>query len=89
MQVPDENFSIEYAYVSQRGYYPETPNKANQDTFCVLTEFMGNPNSHLFGVFDGHGTQGTQCSIYARDKVSASPLSYTCAPRTFWALVRT
>jgi serine/threonine protein phosphatase PrpC len=69
VQVPCENFSIEYAYVSQRGYYPEAPNKSNQDTYCVQTEFMGNPNRHLFGVFDGHGTQGTACSIFARDNV--------------------
>lgn len=75
--MPSENFSIEYAYVSQRGYYPEAPNKTNQDTYCVQTEFKGNPNSHLFGVFDGHGTQGTACSIFARDKVCAWALSHT------------
>jgi serine/threonine protein phosphatase PrpC len=76
-QVPSENYSIEYAYVSQRGYYPEAPNKTNQDTYGVQTEFMGNPNSHLFGVFDGHGTQGTACSSFARDKVRACPLSHS------------
>ena len=75
--MPSENYSIEYAYVSQRGYYPEAPNKTNQDTYCVQTEFMGNPNSHLFGVFDGHGTQGTACSSFARDKVRACPLSHS------------
>lgn len=33
------------------------------------TAFDGDPEQHLFGVFDGHGDCGTLCSQFARDKV--------------------
>eukprot|EP00953_Heterococcus_sp_UTEX-ZZ885_P014176 8062-Heterococcus_DN1.PRE.1 len=29
------SYDIRYAYVSQRGYYPDAPDKANQDNFAV------------------------------------------------------
>jgi len=52
------SYTINYAYVSQRGYYPESLNKANQDAFCVHENFGGAKNSQFFGVFDGHGEFG-------------------------------
>jgi len=55
-----------YAYVTQRGYYPEAPDKKNQDSFCVLTNFGGDLEQMFFGVFDGHGENGTQCSQFTR-----------------------
>mmetsp|Transcript_10771 Transcript_10771/g.14668 ORF Transcript_10771/g.14668 Transcript_10771/m.14668 type:complete len:1045 (+) Transcript_10771:197-3331(+) len=69
VRVPDEQYSMNYAYVSQRGYYPESLDKANQDAFCVHTNFGADPNCHFFGVFDGHGEYGTQCAQFARDRV--------------------
>lgn len=67
--MPQSGYTIRYAYVSQRGYYPDAPSKANQDSFCVHTYFGGDPEQCFFGVFDGHGEYGTQCSQFARDKV--------------------
>jgi serine/threonine protein phosphatase PrpC len=32
--------------------------KFNQDSLVSIINFRGNPNEHLFGVFDGHGTNG-------------------------------
>mmetsp|Transcript_35411 Transcript_35411/g.77332 ORF Transcript_35411/g.77332 Transcript_35411/m.77332 type:complete len:1057 (-) Transcript_35411:770-3940(-) len=69
VKVPDHGYSLSYAYVSQRGYYPEALDKPNQDCFCVHTSFGGDPNCHFFGVFDGHGEHGTACSQFARDRV--------------------
>ena len=69
VSVPEHGFSLSYAYVSQRGYYPESLDKPNQDCFCVHTNFGGDPNCHFFGVFDGHGEHGTACSQFARDRV--------------------
>lgn len=66
VQVPVGNFELRYSYLSQRGYYPEALDKANQDSFCVHTQFGQNPNDHFFGVFDGHGEHGTQCSQFAK-----------------------
>jgi serine/threonine protein phosphatase PrpC len=67
--LPRSGYTIRYAYVSQRGYYPDSPDKPNQDSFCVHTSFNGDAEQHLFGVFDGHGDCGTQSSQFARDKV--------------------
>eukprot|EP00873_Tetraselmis_striata_P013623 jgi/Tetstr1/433887/TSEL_023067.t1 len=61
--------TLTYAYVTQRGYYPEAPDKTNQDSFCVMTNFGGDLEQMFFGVFDGHGEFGTQCSQFARRKV--------------------
>ena len=44
--------------------------KANQDAFVVRKEVAGEPDAVFFGVFDGHGSSGTDCAQFARDKVS-------------------
>ena len=64
-----QTFDEQVAYVSQRGYYPDQLNKANQDSSCVLTNF-GQKNERLFcGVFDGHGEMGTACSKFAQQQI--------------------
>ncbi|KAK3285136.1 hypothetical protein CYMTET_7243 [Cymbomonas tetramitiformis] len=72
--VPDHGYSIKYAYVSQRGYYPEALDKANQDAYAVHTSFGGDPNTNFFGVFDGHGEYGTVCAQFAKDRVPQNML---------------
>ncbi|KAG2321453.1 hypothetical protein Bca52824_014666 [Brassica carinata] len=69
IQVHSPNFEMVYSVLSQRGYYPDSPDKENQDTYCIKTELQGNPNVHLFGVFDGHGVFGTQCSNFVKERV--------------------
>lgn len=69
VDVPSHNLRLSYSVISQRGYYPETPDKENQDSFCVRTNIQGNPNVHFFGVFDGHGLCGTQCSTFVKDRL--------------------
>ena len=65
----DPPYQLRFAYVSQRGYYPDDLEKENQDSFAVHPNFDNNTNVHMFGVFDGHGQNGTPCSHYARDNV--------------------
>eukprot|EP00250_Pteridium_aquilinum_P021488 c25141_g1_i1 orf=448-3657(+) len=65
-RLPSCNYELRYSYLSQRGYYPEALDKANQDSFCIHTQFGKDPNDHFFGVFDGHGEYGTQCSQFAK-----------------------
>eukprot|EP00798_Chlamydomonas_sp_ICE-L_P016616 gene16616-22859_t len=72
---PTSGYTIRYAYVTQRGLYPDSLDKANQDSLCVHTFFGGDPEQALFGVFDGHGEYGTQCSQYAKDKVPENLLN--------------
>jgi hypothetical protein len=67
--LPKAGLTLRYAFVSQRGYYPGSPDKPNQDSLCVHTAFGGEPDQAFFGVFDGHGEFGTQCSQFAKDKV--------------------
>lgn len=67
--VPSHNFHLEYSVITQRGYYPDSPDKENQDSFCIRTQLQGNPNVHFFGVFDGHGQYGTECSNFVKDRL--------------------
>lgn len=67
--IPSHNFHLEYSVLTQRGYYPDSPDKENQDSFCIRTQIQGNPNAHFFGVFDGHGQLGTQCSNFVKDRL--------------------
>ncbi|KAK6117284.1 LOW QUALITY PROTEIN: hypothetical protein DH2020_048955 [Rehmannia glutinosa] len=69
VDVPSHNFSLSYSVLTHRGYYPETPDKENQDSYCIRTNIQGNPNVHFFGVFDGHGLCGTQCSNFVKDRL--------------------
>lgn len=69
ISLPSHNFSLEYSVLTQRGYYPDSPEKENQDSYCIRTKLQGNPNIHFFGVFDGHGQFGTQCSNFVKDRL--------------------
>ena len=66
------NYKLRYAWVSQRGFYPDEPDKANQDAHVEVENFcadQGIEDMHLFGVFDGHGKTGDLCAQWARDQV--------------------
>ena len=65
----DTGITLRYAYLSQRGYYPEDLYKANQDSFKVVEKFNGAQSNLLFGVFDGHGSDGDSCSYFVRDSI--------------------
>eukprot|EP00536_Pseudo-nitzschia_multiseries_P002530 jgi/Psemu1/183680/e_gw1.34.202.1 len=70
---------LKYAYVSQRGYYPDSPNKANQDSYSVVERFGArDSNDAFFAVYDGHGLNGDHCALYARDKlpIEHDPLAH-------------
>eukprot|EP00965_Chrysotila_dentata_P177474 5862088-Pleurochrysis_carterae.AAC.2 len=67
----ESNYKLRYAYLSQRGYYPEDLYKNNQDSFKIIPAFNGNKNTIFFGVFDGHGSDGDACSYFVRDNIEA------------------
>ncbi|XP_044471671.1 protein phosphatase 2C and cyclic nucleotide-binding/kinase domain-containing protein-like isoform X2 [Mangifera indica] len=69
VKVPSGKYELRYSYLSQRGYYPDALDKANQDSFCIHTPFGTNPDDHFFGVFDGHGEHGAQCSQFVKRKL--------------------
>ncbi|XP_057759820.1 protein phosphatase 2C and cyclic nucleotide-binding/kinase domain-containing protein isoform X1 [Arachis stenosperma] len=68
-KVPAFSYELRYSFLSQRGYYPDALDKANQDSFCIHTPFGSSPNDHFFGVFDGHGEFGAQCSQFVKQKL--------------------
>ena len=59
-----DGVTMRYAYLSQRGHYPDDPLKANQDAYSVTENLTG--SDAFFGVFDGHGAAGDGTSIYAK-----------------------
>lgn len=61
--------SLRYAYLSQRGHYPDDLEKANQDCFKIVEHFNDQPDQMLLGVFDGHGEYGDDCSRFVRDEI--------------------
>ncbi|KAH1089220.1 hypothetical protein J1N35_016477 [Gossypium stocksii] len=67
--VPSHNFTLQFSVLTQHGYYPDTVERENQDSFCIKTQLQGNPNIHFFGVFDGHGQYGAECSNFVKDRL--------------------
>jgi serine/threonine protein phosphatase PrpC len=67
--IPSHNFQLEYSAFTQRGHYPDSPDKENQDSYCIKTKVQENPNVHFFGVFDGHGQFGTECSNFVKNRL--------------------
>lgn len=61
---------LRYAYLSQRGYYPEEPHKENQDAFAIAAD-IESEGSLMAGVFDGHGEFGDDCAGFVRDNIEA------------------
>lgn len=70
-----DGLRVRYAYVTQRGYYPEALDKANQDAVYVKKDFANRAKQMLFGVFDGHGLRGTEAAQFAKAKVCPAVLS--------------
>ncbi|XP_074580180.1 putative protein phosphatase 2C 35 [Curcuma longa] len=68
--VPSAGVCLRFASLTQRGHYPDSLDRANQDSFCLRTNFQANPDLHFFGVFDGHGQFGGQCAEFVRDKLT-------------------
>jgi hypothetical protein len=61
------DFTAQYCYVSQKGYYPNALGKANQDSYLVVESLLGDKSCNIFGIFDGHGEFGDYCSYYSAD----------------------
>nr|XP_051214046.1 probable protein phosphatase 2C 65 isoform X2 [Lolium perenne] len=81
--VPGADLVLEYATLTVDGLYPDSPGRESQDAHLVATRFAGDPDLHLFAVFDGHGASGTACAAFARDALPrlllASPSSSLAA----------
>lgn len=76
VEIPGTGTWLRFSWLTQRGYYPEAPGKANQDSFCVVPQYGGAPGDFLFGVYDGHGEHGTPCSQFSRDRLAENLLKH-------------
>lgn len=61
--------TIEYAYCTQRGYYPDDPHKPNQDAYSIIHNFCSIPEDSFFAVYDGHGPVGEYFAKYAKENL--------------------
>ena len=70
--IDTKDIRLRYAYLSQRGFYPDDPFKANQDSYCVheaVSQYTHHGSLRMdsfFAVFDGHGKDGDGCAQFAR-----------------------
>ncbi|KAI4379401.1 hypothetical protein MLD38_005705 [Melastoma candidum] len=76
VKVPSGEYELRCSYLSQRGYYPDALDKANQDSFCIHTPFGTSPDDHFFSIFDGHGEFGAQCSQFVKKKLCENLLRH-------------
>lgn len=67
--VPGAGLVLEHAALAVPGLYPDSPAREPQDAHLVATRFAGDPDLHLFAVFDGHGAAGAACAAFARDSL--------------------
>ena len=64
---------VQYAALTQRGYYPDNPHKENQDAYFISpSKFASGEGDAFFAVFDGHGDKGHDCAIFAKEKLQSS-----------------
>ena len=72
------DITLRYAYLCQRGYYPEDLYKANQDAYKISTQWPQDKQPQIFfGIFDGHGSEGDACSYFVSRLPPPPP---TCLP---------
>jgi len=62
---------MRFAYLSQRGKYPDDPDKPNQDAYCIKHNFTNQMEDAFFGVFDGHGKDRHGCAQFTRTHLPA------------------
>lgn len=67
--IMDGDITIEYAFCSQRGYYPDDPHKPNQDCFSITHNFASIKADSFFGVYDGHGPVGEHYATYTKQNL--------------------
>lgn len=61
---------IQYAALTQRGYYPANPHKENQDAYYICpSKFASGDGDAFFAIFDGHGDKGHDCALFAKQKL--------------------
>ncbi|KAL3927195.1 MAG: hypothetical protein SGBAC_013180 [Bacillariaceae sp.] len=67
---------IQYAYLTQRGYYPDNIGQPNQDDYSITLKLGGEANDAMFAVYDGHGSNGHDCAAFCKKDIPRSVAKY-------------
>ena len=68
--------------ISVPGINDDGEMKVNQDKAVVLTNINNIPNFHIFGVLDGHGECGENCSETAANLITSFITNHTAVTKT-------
>lgn len=68
-KLAEKNTNISFGFHSKTGMSAESPKKVNQDSYFIIPQFAGIPNSYLFGVCDGHGEYGREISNFIKERL--------------------
>eukprot|EP01015_Nassula_variabilis_P023549 TRINITY_DN441_c0_g2_i2.p1 TRINITY_DN441_c0_g2~~TRINITY_DN441_c0_g2_i2.p1 ORF type:complete len:286 (-),score=52.85 TRINITY_DN441_c0_g2_i2:37-894(-) len=74
-ELPEKQVKMRFRMNSRTGYNPYNPNKINQDSFIIRPNLLDFENVHLFGVFDGHGSNGHFVSNFLKENLPIQLLS--------------
>mmetsp|Transcript_37358 Transcript_37358/g.90722 ORF Transcript_37358/g.90722 Transcript_37358/m.90722 type:complete len:418 (-) Transcript_37358:121-1374(-) len=72
----EEQTEIQYAYITQRGYYPNNLGQQNQDDYSITLKLGGEANDVMFAVYDGHGSNGHGCAVFTKTDIPRSVAKY-------------
>eukprot|EP00980_Cylindrotheca_fusiformis_P028148 scaffold22583_cov106-Cylindrotheca_fusiformis.AAC.19 len=73
---------IKYAYLTQRGFYPDNTSKPNQDAYSITLGLGGEEGDAMFAVYDGHGSHGHDCAIFAKKQLPKSVAKFVRQKRS-------
>ncbi|CAJ1970480.1 unnamed protein product [Cylindrotheca closterium] len=72
----EKQTEIQYAYLTQRGYYPNNIGQPNQDDYSITLKLGGEANDAMFAVYDGHGANGHECASFCQKDIPRSIAKY-------------
>jgi cGMP-dependent protein kinase len=58
------------------------PNKANQDAYSISMNFGEQATDGFMGIYDGHGRDGDQCAIFAKNSLPQFVEKYVARSKT-------
>lgn len=66
LKIIKNNVITRFAYSTREGFSVHNANKKNQDNFILAPNICQTFHQHFFGVCDGHGQNGRECSMLVK-----------------------
>ena len=61
-----KNVVKKFAFATRVGFEPNNPEKTNQDAFILAPNMQDRQSMHMFGICDGHGSNGREASNFVK-----------------------